>query len=35
MKEINNNKAVKVTLAELQSQIKEQLIRFEELRGFL
>ncbi len=35
MKETHTPKTVKVTLAELQSQIKDQVVRFEELRGFL
>jgi hypothetical protein len=35
MKKNNKDKAPNVTLAELQSQIKDQMIRFEELRGFL
>ncbi len=30
-----NHKTAKTTLADLQSQVKEQTARFEELRGFL
>ena len=35
MKVTNKDKVSRVPLAELQGQIKDQMIRFEELRGFL